>query len=391
MTLSESENMNISALVIYHNDIDMLKAQYELGQFEQYKFVYIYDGPYEYVLNRPLVGSYSARLDETEFGKELLLNSKFIYVYKVWKNEEEKRMSGYDAVDSEIVVLHDTDEFYEFEHQSLISFINSEKSVASFYCQNLFLDGIYFSNAFYSVDDYKKLPFKNYIFKRSEINAKEHLNYLWLVGVAQEPPNRDKVYFPPVASGNHLTQMRSDDGQLQKFTFYSSLDSMKSGNTVLNNLEIDVKEGLVSYQDALRVYIRSIPEFCRVPKIMAGFIPKKRIGLGEKLENVVHKMKVEISDHRHAESVVKTGLNYHLFFLVDYLPVTIFFSEVVKVKAKLISYKYGEVESESHMNEFGVEKLKIDQFNGDLGLLLAINVEPTNSTNTYLTIRVANE
>jgi hypothetical protein len=368
----------------------MLKGQYELSQFDHYKSVYIYDGPYQYVLNRPLVGKNFIRLDETEFGKELLLDSKFIYKYKIWENEEEKRVTAYDAIDSEIIVLHDTDEFYEFDTQNLISFIKSDKSVGSFYCQNLFLDGVNFTSSFYLVDDYKKLPSKNFIFKKNEVSAVEHLNYLWLVGVAQEPPKKEKIYFPSLALGNHLTQMRSDDGQQQKYIFYSSLTFKESGNSVLDNLELDVKEGLVSYHDALRIFIRSIPDFCRAPG-SKGLIPKKRIDLGEKLENVVNKMKVQISDHVHEESKVKTGLNYHLFFSAKNLPLTIFFSEVVKVKARFLQYNYLEASSESYINELGVEKLFIDQVNGAFGLLIAINLEPINSTNNYLTVRVGKE
>ena len=76
-----------------------------------------------------------------------------------------------------------TDEFYDFDHDSLVEFYNSKYSVGSFSCQNLYMDGVSFTNEFYAVSDESKLPHKPFIFKRLNVSSVEHINYLWLVWI----------------------------------------------------------------------------------------------------------------------------------------------------------------------------------------------------------------
>ena len=40
---------NSAALIIYSNDEDMLRMQFESGQLDCYEHVYIFDGPYSYL------------------------------------------------------------------------------------------------------------------------------------------------------------------------------------------------------------------------------------------------------------------------------------------------------------------------------------------------------
>jgi hypothetical protein len=117
--------MKVAGVVVYYNDIDMLINQYNFGQFDIYDSVYIIDGPYEYTKRLEITEQENICLSETEFGRKLLADPKFKYFYKVWKNEYEKRVYSYEAVSEELIVLHDTDEFYDINYSALLEFNSS--------------------------------------------------------------------------------------------------------------------------------------------------------------------------------------------------------------------------------------------------------------------------
>lgn len=328
-----------SALIIYNNDIDMLKLQVESGQFANYDKIYIADGPYEYVLNRPLLSNKVSRLDETGYGQSLLRDKRIVYDFRVWSGEADKRVWAYNWVDDNLVILHDTDEFYDFREGCINEFLMSEFSVASFFCQNLYLNGYYFSNELYKVSSPNKLPQKNFVFKKSKVTAREHLDYLWLVGVEQSQPDKFKCYNQPLAYGYHLTQMRSESGQNQKYYFYSSLHSKKSNEKdVLEALNEDVLSGLIKEDEALTLFLRSIPEYLRVPSINSELIPSQRLKISNYLEDIVALAADESKTTQPPSFVVKSNLAYCMYFDSDSIPSSMVFCSNLDVEVQRIGY-----------------------------------------------------
>ncbi len=205
--------MKVACVIIYYNDIDMLINQVKHNLYEIYDVVYIIDGPYKYSNKIKISMDQETKLDETNFGKELFKNKKFKYVYKIWTDKLEKRIFSYEYVENyDVIILHDTDEFYDLEIDDIRDFYYSNYSVGSFYCQNLYLNGVGYSIPFYATSKLNLLPHKSFAFKKNSINASEHINYLWLVGVSQKEIDLKNLCPVPICNGYHFTGMRSRDG-----------------------------------------------------------------------------------------------------------------------------------------------------------------------------------
>lgn len=255
--------MKKAALINYFNDIDMLQIQVDRGQFDFYDKIYIWDGPYVYTQSIDFMQIGHPRLSDTELGSQLLKDDRVVYMYQVWQDESEKRISAYKAIKEDLVFIHDTDEFFSYDSDEVNRFISSNQSVGFFYCQNLYLNGVHAAPRFYSVDTWGKLPHKGFAFKTSQINPEEHLDYLWLVGVKQNPLNPEKKYKTPIANVYHFTGMRSKKGQEQKFIFYSSLHDVNSGhkNYTYDLLTDYINKGLIDKSQALDIFLNSNPAF----------------------------------------------------------------------------------------------------------------------------------
>ena len=233
--------MKMSALVNYYNDYDMLLNQYNSGQFEIYEKVYIFDGPYSFAKKLlPFDNSY-IKLSDTELGRQLLGNPKFIYSYRDYQDEAEKRISAYESIPEELIILHDSDEFYDFHLGLLKDFLNSTAGVGYFSCQNLCLDGFHFTKNAKSISD-EAFPKKAFAFRKSKVNANDHLNYLWLIGVKQFDLNPALIFTEPVALGYHFTQMRTERGQKQKYLFYTALHQEGKRNEAIESQISDLNE-----------------------------------------------------------------------------------------------------------------------------------------------------
>ena len=105
-----------AALINYFSDIDMLAQQLQAGLLDPYDRIYIWDGPYGY--RRPLLtpDDQVVPLIETDIGRQLLDDPRVRYHYADWSNERDKRISAYSAIDQDLVVIHDTDEFFCLDH-----------------------------------------------------------------------------------------------------------------------------------------------------------------------------------------------------------------------------------------------------------------------------------
>jgi hypothetical protein len=377
--------MIVAALVSYFNDIDMLKVQFESGQFDKYDKVYIFDGPFDHSKHLNfLKDSKNEKLSETEFGLQLLRDPKFIYSWDLYQDEWHKRTSAYLKTDADLIFLHDSDEFYSIDSDELDRFIKSDCSVASFYCQNLFMNGVYASNDFYQTNEIKKLPHKNFIFKKNLVSPIEHLNYLWLVGVTQAPPDRSKNYAQPVASGYHFTAMRTDIGNIQKFIFYSSLFIHNNNENVPLNLQREPNNlseisNLISCNEidrasALKLYLRSISGFARVPDPSKEMIFQRRILINE-LEPILFKILHQINFYLDKELILINNLNCYVFIPAELFRLDYNLSSDFNFNVEIYNIKYNEkyeIFKYSSIRNFRLLE-QVPQHSSQIGALLKLS------------------
>jgi hypothetical protein len=270
-----------AALINYFNDYDMLAAQLDTGCLDPYDRIYIWDGPYSYLLSISLFASVETRLDQTELGQRLLADPRVVYHYQKWSDEGEKRRDAYEAIKEDVVVLHDTDEFFRLDHQQLLRFWKSSHAVGSMLLQNLYAGGLYGGNSDYATNQLKKLPQKRVVFKRSAISPARHLDYCWLVGVEQHPTDETLVDQQPFGHAYHLTACRTPRGQAAKMSFYMALATKNQTNhpatVVADRLQQLVQDGSINLAQAQEIFLRGDTAYGGIPHPDSGLALLPRI------------------------------------------------------------------------------------------------------------------
>ena len=337
--------LNSAALVIYSNDEDMLRMQFESGQFDCYEHVYIFDGPYSYVESLfPFLEANSIKLSEKKEWQAWLNDERVTYDYRIYRDEFEKRTFAYDSIDREIVVLHDTDEFYDFDHGAIADFLVSDKSVGFFRCQNLYNNG--YRSEKVPLSSFDSLPLKAFFFKKSLVTKYEHLDYLWLVGVNQSPKDLSKQSLVPLAKGYHLTQMRSTAGQIQKFCFYSSLHASKNDigdfiRQVLGQISTIVAEYKISSHEAIFLYLSSLQHFSAVHNHNSEFYFDDRFKASDKLESIISRVIDERHKPKFGDVKIFNGMPYFFYLTTSNLnSLLIKNSNHLEISMNIFEYKY---------------------------------------------------
>jgi hypothetical protein len=305
------------ALVNYYNDIDMLRHQWDNGQFDIYDEIHIVDGPYEYTRHLNVGQEIAVSpFRDTEIGKTIIADPRVKYRYEVWPDEHNKRIEAYKGMESDYIILHDTDEFYQFFENELQNFVEKGFAAGSFYCQNLCLDGVHFAQEYYAVDEMEGLPHKCFIFDRKGVTAEEHLNFLWLVGVQQHEPDRSNQSHTPLAVGYHFTAMRSEQGQTQKYTFYGALfgkEHQMESDANLGRLRAAVASSQINAPDAMTVYLRAQAGYLGVPNPEGDAIFKNRVKCGEYLEDILGKVAAETNLRHQGPLPLLSGLGCYIY------------------------------------------------------------------------------
>jgi hypothetical protein len=136
--------LEISVYIILFGDFgfldDILSTIYN-----NVKEIIIVDGAYSY--NKPILEKLGLYYDANSCPQELqdiIKRYNIKYYNKIFENEAEKRIFGYNACTYNNVLLVDADEFFDFNLISLKEFINSDQSVAGFEIYNMNRTGIHF-------------------------------------------------------------------------------------------------------------------------------------------------------------------------------------------------------------------------------------------------------
>ena len=326
-----------AALVSYSQDLDMLQSQVKSGQFDIYDSVYIVDGPFDYVADQFSGAESYTKLDETKFGIDLLRDKKFKYFYRSFKDELEKRIYAYQLINEDIIFLHDTDEFLSYDLDSFDAFVRDEGfSVASFKCQNLYLDGVAVGEK--ETKSTSELPNKIFCFKKSLISAEDHINYLWLVNVEQKKPDNTKIFSHPIAVGYHFTQMRSHEGQVTKINFYTSLyyySNKKNAfeNHVFETLHKAIISKKITYQEALDLFLRSNSNFSLAHGFEGPGKTLKRLILSQYLEDCLSEINKKKYVFKQGKHLIFNGLSSWFFIYqpIDRIRISSSFSSTLEV------------------------------------------------------------
>tara|TARA_Y100000748_G_scaffold286507_2_gene269876 strand:- start:1062 stop:2273 length:1212 start_codon:yes stop_codon:yes gene_type:complete len=209
----------ISAYMINYSDYSFLK-DIMVGIDSIVDELVIVDGPYTY--STPTLEKYGLLYkadNKPEVLDELMEEyPKIRYIYKTFDDEEEKRIFGYNECRNDIVLVQDGDEIIGVNHDNLLSFLATrDKFVGQFDIYNMNRADVYF--------DYAQ---KNLLFKKERIGAREHLDYLWLIGCKQNAPNTAYILTGKTLGVNyHQTMHRRKPNNLIKFIFYHTLYSMR--------------------------------------------------------------------------------------------------------------------------------------------------------------------
>lgn len=257
---------SVAALINYYDDIDMLRWQISGGFFDHYDRIYIWDGPYKFLASIPFFDQQSPRLDQTDIGSEILKDPRVVYYYNEWSDEAEKRIAAYEAVQEDIVVLHDTDEFWINQENHYKRFWHSQYTVASNRIQNLYMSGLYCTSEDLTTPSIDTLPHRRLAFKRQLVSASDHLNFLWLVNVKQTYVDQTQVDPTPLAHTYHFTACRSLLGQQAKMSFYTSLYFTNQPFTwVITKLTELVTSGFLTNDQARQIFLLGDPGCGGVP------------------------------------------------------------------------------------------------------------------------------
>jgi len=276
--LGSQSTPSIAALINYFNDEDMLAWQLKAGCLDHYDRIYIWDGPYGYLHRLSLFPDEAQRLDTTSLGQQLLADPRVVYRHRHWRDEAEKRIDAYAAVSEDLVVLHDTDEFFQLNTKRLQEFWLSPHAVAAQHIQNLYAGGLLGIGPNQEADQIEDLPLRRSVFRTATIGPERHLDYCWLVGVDQKPADNSLIYPKPLGHIFHLTACRTTSGQAAKMAYYMSLALSKTNNhPVVERLNELAKTGTIPLARAQNIFLRGDPGYAGVPHPAFGLRLRPRL------------------------------------------------------------------------------------------------------------------
>lgn len=212
---------SVSVLVNWYKETSFLDLMW--GSLKDFiDEVVVIAGPYEYLrpvlegFDLPLIEQDAEAIFQTATGAT---NIKFLH--GPWISEDAKRIAGYEQCTGDIILSIDSDEIVDLDISALSEFIESQFSVSQMNVINIATHRFLFgSNSFDYESDFPK---KTICFKRNQVSANSHLNYLWLVGVSQTFDALLPSFPRAIGLMFHATGIRNLDDQFTRTIFYQAL------------------------------------------------------------------------------------------------------------------------------------------------------------------------
>lgn len=239
-----------SAYLSIYNDWDILPESLQSVASYVDELVVV-DGAYEWMVPYlTMLGIDPIRSDRRVYD---ILNASgipFRVISKTWKNEVEKRRSGYEACTHDYIYRVDADEVLFFNEKVLEKALFDGLAVGEMQMPNLVAPG-WISRA-------RNLPdieCQCFLFDRRRVSPEIHLNYLWLILTADQLPQVGQKPFPvypmPLAFNAHLTGWRTPRTGVNRASFYTLNWMRKNGVPWLESLRDRPLTNVQSLFDAL--------------------------------------------------------------------------------------------------------------------------------------------
>ena len=252
-------NNKISAYTILYYDLQFYESIIK-NIYNYVDEIIIIDGPYSYAIDT--LKKFNLFYDEKNKPQIInnLLNkyNKIKYFYKIFDNEENKRMFGYDMCKNNIILLVDTDEFIYLNKSNLKRFINDKnRYVCSTDIYNMCDYNVYINN----------ISKKNIFFKKNKITSFQHLDYTWLVGCKQNKIINSYITNYSSSMTYHLTLFRNKKNNIIKFFFYVLLyrKNNKLPYNILDNYDNNFLLQNFNNNQILNIFIHSKLDSINIP------------------------------------------------------------------------------------------------------------------------------
>jgi hypothetical protein len=272
----------------------------------------VLDGPYLFC--REVFKQFGFYVDESESPIKHICDSystKVNYFFEIFADEAEKRISLYSKLDTDIIILLDTDELpFAFDSANLISFWESSAEVATLQMYNIFDETTMIGES----------PRKKAVFKRNAVSAIDHLDYTWLIGVSQKPTSLQNVSTLAIADICHFTMQRSNVAMQQKFIFYTTLWHRSNRQVVFSDaasylLELGFSSSALTMSDRetlLSSVIRTDPAYAGFASSQPTFpLPSSMCGMVKQ-----HIDKFGLSSSKPSRIILRND-NKPVYFTVD--------------------------------------------------------------------------
>lgn len=219
--------MKVSGYLSIYNDWDILKQALD-SVIPYIDELVVVDGAYDWMSEFLYgIGRDPERSEAGVYAILAEVKIPVIIINRIWKNEIEKRLAGYESCNGDFVLRIDSDEVLFFDNKELDIFMTSgyfvgEMDMPTYICPGHIV----------APQASEPMPKQGFLFRRAAISASEHLHYLWLVLSSDKLPDiakRVQVYPKPLAFNAHLTAWRTPSTSIQRASFYTLNWSRKYG------------------------------------------------------------------------------------------------------------------------------------------------------------------
>ena len=297
----------ISVYIILFHDLQFLDDILNLIN-DYVDEIIIIDGPYKYACDT--LKQFDLFYDTTNLPEQLQFiigkYNKIKYEYKIFDTEEEKRIYAYNKCSNNIVLLVDCDEFFDIDINNLNLFIHNNKFVGHSNIFNMCRPNI----------NYNQITKKYIIFKKSMINALQHLDYTWLIGCKQNTKCIEYMDIDnSIGTIYHQTLNRNKFNNNIKFIFYVLLYRNKNNTTynLLDNYDNNDILNILTKEECLDIFTHSKLVSINIPnKIDTNILTINN-------NNFVNKLfKYNNKEEYYYKNNIKCLKNIPVFFLLNY-------------------------------------------------------------------------
>lgn len=229
-------NQKVVGVLIIHNDSSLLE-QTLLSVKDYIDELVIVDGAYEWVAPFCELNGEDPE-KSTDNLIRIVEKSKIPYKYYsgVWGSETHKRKFSIDIVESDYIMLVDSDELFDLKKDEILSFFNSGKIIGECYFP------LYFNATVIGESiGLNSAPVKSIFINKKNAENSDIVDSLFLMVPENERKNKLKNnvrYQKKLGTVHHISSFRTDGAGYRRARFYNLLSMRVTGklNFLANNI-----------------------------------------------------------------------------------------------------------------------------------------------------------